>query len=222
MYAFIVIVIFLLLIAVIIYQEYKNEKNYQKERKERHIVNKHKKTPLNQRIKYTSPQSLKKTTSNPLNEITQQNTDIQKKLDSAIKTVEIATYKKEEISTKEQSQKRSLDMPKYNYVTFDHSRLVKMGFSDKEAKEFVLELIPQIASQMPILQEAIEKKNITLIDEITHDIKGSSGNIGSGGITDLMNDFNAYIKRGDDIEVLQAYYKNVEYYYKALKQQYQA
>jgi len=113
-------------------------------------------------------------------------------------------------------------MPNYNYDSFSHSRLVKMGFSDKEAKEFVLELIPQIASQMPILQEAIEKRNITLIDEITHDIKGSSGSIGSGGITDLMNDFNAYIKRGDDIEVLQAYYKNVEYYYKALKQQYQA
>ena len=65
-------------------------------------------------------------------------------------------------------------------------------------------------------------RNITLIDEITHDIKGSSGNIGSGGIADLMNDSNAYIKRGDDAGILQAYYQHTEYYYKELKQQYHA
>ena len=222
MYAFIVIVIFLLIIAIIIYREYKNEKDYQKERKERHIVNKHKSTPLNQRIKHTSPHRLKKTISKTVTENTQQKTNLQKKLDSAIKTVEIATHKKEEISTKEQNQKRSVDIPKYNYVPFDHARLVKMGFAEKEAKEFVLELIPQIASQMPPLKEAIEKKDLTIIDNITHDIKGSSGNIGSGGIADLMNDFNNYIKRDDDTEVLQAYYKHVEHYYKELKQQYHA
>jgi len=100
MYTFIIILTFFLIITVLIYREYKNEKNYQKERKERHTVNKHKKTPLNQRIKYTSPQSLNKTTSKPLNEITQQKTDLQKKLDSAIKTVEIATIKKKRYQLK--------------------------------------------------------------------------------------------------------------------------
>ena len=222
MYAFIVIVIFLLILAVIFYREYKNEKAYQKDRETRHVVNQHKTRPLNQRIKHTEPQSPKKTTLKPLDEKAQQSANLQKKLDSAIKTVAKSTQEKELRSTREKSQKNKLDMPKYNYVPFDHSRLVKMGFADKEAKEFVLELIPQIASQMPVLKEAIEKKDIALIDEITHDIKGSSGNIGSGGISDLMNDLNAYIKRGDDTEVLQAYYKHVEHYYKELKQQYHA
>ena len=222
MYAFIVIVIFLLILAVIFYREYKNEKAYQKDREDRHVVNQHKKRPLNQRIKRTEPHTPEKITSKPLDEKTQQSTDLQKKLDSAIKTVDKATHNKETKSTKEQSQKNSLDMPKYNYVPFDHARLVKMGFTDKEAKEFVLELIPQIASQMPTLQKAIEKKDLAVIDEITHDMKGSSGNIGSDGIADLMNDFNAYVRRDNDAEVLQAYYKHVEHYYKELKQQYQA
>ena len=222
MYTFIVMILFLLIIAIIIYREYQNEKNYQKERKARHAANQQKIKPLNPKIKHNSPQSSEKITSKPLDEKTQQSTNLQKKLDSAIKTVEKATQKKEQKSTSQQSQKNKLDMPTYNYVRFDHARLVKMGFSDKEAKEFVLELIPQVASKMPTLQKAIEEKNLRLIDEITHDIKGASGNIGSGGIADLMNDFNAYVKRGDDTEVLEAYYQHIEYYYKELKQQYNA
>ena len=216
MYAFIVIVIFLLILAIIVYREYKNEKSYQEERKERHAVDKKKKRTVKKSPKHISSYTPKK--------------PLQQKLDSAIQTVERASREKKtqnvEIQkqkvTEKDIQKNNLDMPKYNYVQFNHSRLVKMGFSDTEAKEFVLELIPQIASQMPSLQEAIEKKDLALIDEITHDIKGASGNIGSGGITDLMNDLNTYIKKGDDTEVLQAYYKHVEHYYKELKQQYQA
>ena len=227
MYAFIVIVIFLLILAFIVYREYRNEKMYQEERKERHKTEKDIKRTLNKDIKrvshYTAKKTLQKTSTDTTEEASQRSV-YQQKLDSAIQTVEKATREKKTKKTEEEKetvQKNNLDMPKYNYVQFDHSRLIKMGFSDKESKEFVMELIPQIASQMPALQEAIEKNDTALIDNITHDLKGAAGNIGSGGIADLMNDFNSYVKRGDAQEVLQAYYKHVEHYYKELKQQYQ-
>ena len=214
MFALSIIIIFLLILAFIIYREYKNEKKYQQER-EAHQKPKEKRSAHPVKRKTTLPKTEPETDSEKTKEteslpIGLSKEAIEKKFTEAKKQTE-ALHEKETVK-----------LPKYEYQAFSHNRLVEMGFPEAEAQEFVLELIPLIETQIIELKAAMESHDMTAMDHITHDIKGSSSNIGTGGIADLIADFNAYIKTGNDPEILSAYFEHLERSYAELKKQYNA
>ena len=95
-----------------------------------------------------------------------------------------------------------------------------MGLSDDEAKEFVTELIPQLEEQIPLIEEALNIPDYHQIERLTHSIKGSATNIGTGGISDLLVDYNTYLKEGTDIDISKAYFEHLKHYTQELKTQY--
>ena len=109
-----------------------------------------------------------------------------------------------------------------DYPAFDHSRLLKMGLSDAEAKEFIEELIPQIETQLPLIEKALqeEKPDFEQIEHLTHSIKGSSTNIGTGGVADLLVDYNTYLKTGDNPAQARVYLEGLAQQLEKLKAQY--
>ena len=113
-----------------------------------------------------------------------------------------------------------IDLPECKYPKFDYSRLLKMGLGEDEAVEFVKELIPQIKTQIPLIKEAMEASDFHNMERLTHSIKGSSTTVGSGGISDLLAEFNTYLKTGKEILVLEAYFKHLEYYCEELEKEY--
>ena len=214
MFALSIIIIFLLILAFIIYREYKNEKNYQQER-EAHQKPKEKRSAHPVKRKTTLPKTGSETDSEKTKKeeslpIGLSKEAIEKKFTEAKKQTE-ALHKKEAVK-----------LPSYHYTAFSHKRLVDMGFPEAEAEAFVLELIPLIATQMIELKDAMDNKDMTTIEHVTHDIKGSSSNIGTGGIADLIADFNTYAKTGNDPEILAAYFGHLERSYAELKKQYNA
>jgi len=112
------------------------------------------------------------------------------------------------------------ELPDCKYPTFTHVRLVEMGLSDDEAKEFVNELIPQLEEQVPLIEEAINNADFTQIERVTHGIKGSATNLGTGGIADLLVEFNTYLKSGTDMDIVKAYHVHFVHYIEELKKQY--
>ncbi len=98
------------------------------------------------------------------------------------------------------------EIRKKEYKPFTHDRLVKsMGLSPQEADEFVLELIHQLESAIVDLDEKIEQRDFEEIEHITHGLKGAALNIGSGGVADILIDYNTRMKEGSDIEAALAY-----------------
>ncbi len=95
-----------------------------------------------------------------------------------------------------------------------------MGLSDEEAKEFVAELIPQLEMEIPLLEEAMQEGDFPKMERLTHGIKGSATNLGTGGVADLLVDYNTYVKTGTDIDIVKAYYENLVHYTAELKTQY--
>ena len=95
-----------------------------------------------------------------------------------------------------------------------------MGLSDDEAKEFVTELIPQLEEQIPLIEEALNTPDYHQVERLTHSIKGSATNIGTGGISDLLVDYNTYLKDGTDIDIAKAYFEHLKHYTQELKKQY--
>lgn len=95
-----------------------------------------------------------------------------------------------------------------------------MGLSDDEAKEFVQELIPQLESQVPLIEEVLNIPDFHQMERLTHSIKGSATNIGTGGISDLLTACNTYLKNGTDIDIARTYFEHLKYYIQELKQQY--
>jgi len=106
------------------------------------------------------------------------------------------------------------------YPKFDHQRLIKMGLSDAEVKEFILELIPQIETQIPLIEDAINLSDFHQLKKLTHHIKGSTTNIGTGGVADLLVEYDTYLKNGTDISIIESYFQELIYYSKELKVQY--
>ncbi len=113
-----------------------------------------------------------------------------------------------------------IDLPECKYPKFDYSRLLKMGLGEDEAIEFVKELIPQIKTQIPLIKEAIEASDFHNIERLTHSIKGSSTTVGSGGVSDLLVEFNTYVKTEKEIPVLEAYLKHLSHYCEVLEKEY--
>ncbi|MCD6653529.1 MAG: Hpt domain-containing protein [Sulfurovum sp.] len=163
-----------LLISLIIYHEYKNEKSYKKERERKY----------HQAIRQNESKSTTKISSPSIR----------------IKPV--------------------TSSPQFNYPPFTHARLIAMGLSQEDAKEFVKELISQIEANIPFIDEAMKIPDFNQMERLTHSLKGSATNLGNGGISDLLVDYNTYLKDGRDLSAAQTYFAHLKYCLKILKEQY--
>ncbi len=221
MIGYIIISIFVLVILLFVYFEYKNEKKYQKERRQkRPSVRREEKKPLREPTKVPSVKEL------------EEKEEQAKKLEE--KKLEEKRFEEKNLKEKRLEEKRlekkileekklepeKITVSLADYPKFDHTRLIEMGLSEEEAKEFVAELIPQIEAQMPLIKKAIEISDFHEIELLTHSIKGSSSTVGTGGISDLLADFNTYIKTGKELPIIEAYFEQLNHYYKEIKKQY--
>ncbi|PTB87995.1 hypothetical protein C9925_00785 [cyanobacterium G8-9] len=132
-----------------------------------------------------------------------------------VETVSKSKPKSEPIKNKEEKK-----LPLCTYPQFTHARLVEMGLSDEESKEFVQELIPQLETQIPLIEEMLNIADFHQIERLTHSIKGSATNLGTSGISDLLVEYNTYLKTGTDIEIAKAYFGYLKHYTQELKEQY--
>jgi HPt (histidine-containing phosphotransfer) domain-containing protein len=124
------------------------------------------------------------------------------------------------VHKKEQVEKIQKELPLCNYPKFTHIRLIEMGLSDEEAKEFVQELIPQLEEQIPLIEKVLQSSDYHQMERLTHSIKGSATNLGTGGISDLLVACNTYLKTGTDSEIATTYFEHLKHYTKELKEQY--
>ena len=248
MYALIIVVVFIFIVAVIVYLEYRNEKAYQAEREKRKVERKKTKAPYDPKAKVQKPHLEKKekeakrkastpgAKEKPQEKKERGNTDAYalkddtkyvKKVPSAKELRE--TEEQENLEALKLEEKRleaeitkAIDLPECKYPKFDYSRLVGMGLSENEAVEFIQELIPQIETQIPLIQEAMDKEDFYSMERLTHSIKGSSTTVGSGGVSDLLVAYNTYLKTGEEIEIAKEYQKYLKHYCAELKTQYAA
>ena len=137
------------------------------------------------------------------------------------KLVELPEVKETKpVALPEVEEAEPIHLPEANYPRFDHSRLIDMGLSEEDAKEFVRELILQIQTQLPLIKEAIDISDFQRMEELTHSIKGSATNLGTGGISDLIVDYDTYLKTGTEPAIAEAYFEHLNHYYEKLKEQY--
>ncbi len=120
----------------------------------------------------------------------------------------------------EEEKKEQTPLPSGDYPEFSYKRLLEMGLNDEEAKEFVRELIPQIDEQIPKIEEAMEIPDYHKMERLTHSIKGSSTNLGEGGVADVLVDYNTYLKSGKDMSIIRAYHKHLITYLEKLKKRF--
>ena len=199
MIGYIIISVFVLILILFVYTEYKNQKQYEEERrKKRPRSKKEEKKPVRAPRKVPSAKELEE------------------------KRVEEQKLQEQRLEEKKSEPEvtKKIDLPKYNYPKFDHSRLMDMGLSPDEAKEFVAELIPQLEAQIPLIKEAIESSDFHKLEQLTHSIKGSSTTVGTGGISDLLAEFNTYIKTGTEAAIVESYFEHLKHYTQELKEQY--
>jgi len=121
---------------------------------------------------------------------------------------------------KENTSTETKKLPNCNYPPFTHVRLIEMGLSSEEVNEFIEELIPQLETQISLIKQAFEESNFQKIEHLTHSIKGSTTNLGTGGISDLLVEFNTYLKTDDDKDTVNAYIEYLKHYTQMLKNQY--
>jgi HPt (histidine-containing phosphotransfer) domain-containing protein len=138
----------------------------------------------------------------------------------ADKTQDTPTYSPEIVETAPKKIQPSSSLPKADYPQFTHQRLVEMGLSNDEAKAFVQELIPQLEIQIPLIHKMLHLADFHQMERLTHSIKGSATNIGTGGVSDLLVAFNTYLKKGTDIDIAKAYFEHLKQYTEELKVQY--
>lgn len=109
----------------------------------------------------------------------------------------------------------------YQYSAFDHSRTMEeFGLDADEAAEFIQELIKQVEDELPKLEEAVQAQDEKAIEDISHMIKGSATNLGSGGIADVLIDFNTYAKEGSDPVIIAKHMRHLHRALVELKQQF--
>lgn len=219
----VIISIFVFFLVLIIFLEYRNERKYQEKRRQsRESKTRDRKTPPSQAPRKAPPKP-----------------EPARKVEPEVKpkpepTVEVKPQPKPEpkpepkveakpepqIEIPKEEVKETKELPEANYPPFTHVRLVEMGLSDDEAKEFVAELIPQLEEQIPLIEEAMNIPDFHQMERLTHSIKGSATNIGTGGVSDLLIDCNTYFKTGTDIDVAKAYFEHLKHYTQELKEQY--
>ncbi|MEA3456339.1 MAG: Hpt domain-containing protein, partial [Campylobacterota bacterium] len=130
---------------------------------------------------------------------------------------------KQKAIKKEAEEKEKLkakEIPIGDYPDFSNSRLLDMGLSQEDANTFVHELIGQVDDHIPQIEAAIVSEDYEQIERLTHSIKGSATNLGTGGIADVMVDFNTYCKSGTDERVIMAHLNNLKAYQEKLKSQF--
>lgn len=220
----IIISVFLLMLILFVYLEYKNEKKYQEERRQRRQGNrKEEKRPIEkptevpeQILSQKNVEEEKPPSAPPQKQAIEKETLEQKSKKTP--TVESPTIKKETVEVIEKPESVTVSLA--DYPKFDHSRLIDMGLSQEEAKEFVKELIPQIGTQIPLIKEAMAIPDFHNMERLTHSIKGSSTTVGTGGVSDLLVDYNTYLKTGTELAIAEAYFEHLKHYYEELKEQY--
>jgi len=233
MFASVVIGVIVLIIAIIVYVEYKNEKTYQEERKRRSEERRKPKHPRKPEEKIQKPVQKKETTVNRKKAPTP---DAKKPVTTTVRkeekkpapvednvqkpSKEIKIVKEEIPSAPVKKKEKTVDLPACEYPKFDYSRLLKMGLSDDEAIEFIKELIPQLKTQIPLIKEAMDKEDFHSMERLTHSIKGSSTTVGTGGVSDLLSEFNTYLKTGKDLPVAEVYFKHLNQYTNELEKQF--
>jgi len=209
MLALTILSIFIFIIVLIIFLEYRNEKKYQKKRRQQR--------PNKQT---TSPKEPKEVTPKP-RRAPRPEPKPEPKLEPIVEVKPEPEIKQEQKpEPKIEVPKETKKLPEANYPQFTHVRLVEMGLSDDEAKEFVAELIPQIEVEIPLIEAAIQDGDFHKIERLTHGIKGSATNLGTGGVSDLLTDYNTYLKTGTDSDIAQAYLEHLVHYTNELKTQY--
>jgi len=130
----------------------------------------------------------------------------------------LETEQKEAEEEAKKEEKVVVELPEYS--AFDHSRLLEMGLSDEDATDFVKELIPQIEEQLPLIEKALQESDFQQMERLTHNIKGSATNIGTGGVSDLIVEYNTFLKTDNDLTHAQAYYEELIHQLDKLKAQY--
>jgi HPt (histidine-containing phosphotransfer) domain-containing protein len=227
----IILYIFIFIVVLLIFLEYRNEKKYQEQRRKRRQepTHKNKSTPSQAPQKVTPrPEPKAEVKSAPKPEPKPEVKIEPKpepkpapKLEPKPKPEPKPEPKAEQKpEPKLEAVKETKKLPEANYPKFTHIRLVEMGLSDEEAKEFVAELIPQIEEQFPLIEKAMQDLDFHQIERLTHGIKGSATNLGTGGVSDLLVDYNTYLKTGTDIDIARAYFEHLEHYNNELKAQY--
>ena len=124
---------------------------------------------------------------------------------------------KTDVAQKEEEDKK---LPICTYPKFTHERLIEMGLSEDESIEFVKELIPQLEIQIPLIEEQLDKEDFQKLERLTHSIKGSATNLGTGGISDLLVEYNTYLKTGSNSAISKVYFEYLKHYTKELRGQY--
>jgi len=85
---------------------------------------------------------------------------------------------------------------------------------------FIGELIAQLDTELPHLEKAVQQKDYEKIETISHSLKGSATSLGTGGVSDVLIDFNTYIKTGNDNQIIEAHLDNLKHYLIDLKRVY--
>lgn len=208
MLGIIVLAIIVSAIVWIIYIEYKNTQRYNKARAEKHNLIR---TPLSTE---TNKENLEK------KETEEQVIVASKKIETKPEP-EIITKEPQGIEKSGSALSVEHALPPCDYPVFDHTRSVEnLGLSEEEAKEFVCELFSQIETQLPLIKEGVETEDFMQLEKLTHSIKGSASNLGTGGVSDLLADFNTYLQDGTDIGIINNYFSSLETYTQKLKEQY--
>lgn len=197
MLAVTIVSIFLLLVLTIIIFEIKNERAYQEKRRQKGQNYDNGPKPKKLKTEDITP---------PVKEVIPKNL--------------VPTRDQQENVEETQTVRIDKKLPQCNYPKFTHVRLVEMGLSDDEAQEFVQELIPQLEEQIPLIQAKLDEKDFHQMERLTHSIKGSATNLGTGGISDLLVECNTYLKSGTDIDIATVYFEHLKNYTQALKEQY--
>ena len=104
------------------------------------------------------------------------------------------------------------------YPEFSNARAVEeLGLSQEEADLFIGELVTQMEEEMPGLEAAVDTNNAEKVEKISHMLKGSATNLGTGGVSDVLVAFNTYVKTGRDPEVIRRHMHDLHFYFEALK-----
>ncbi len=136
-----------------------------------------------------------------------------------VEEMPIVDTKKDEVE--EPEPEAVVEVP-YTYSAFDNTRTMdEFGLSAEEAAEFMVELIQQVEQEIPSLEAAVEAGDNKKIEDISHMIKGSATNLGTGGIADVLIDFNTYMKTEHDPAVIAAHMSNLRRALAELKTQFQ-
>ena len=121
----------------------------------------------------------------------------------------------------EPAQSRETPSKIVDYPPFSHARAVnELGLSEEEAVDFIGEMIVQIDEEIPKLDMEVAKGNAGKVELIVHMLKGSAVSLGSGGVADVLIEFNTYCHEGSDMQIIKQHLHNLKHYQANLKEAY--